>query len=241
MSHYQELKEKCFEANIRLSKSGLVFHTFGNVSEMDRDARVFAIKPSGVDYEKLRVENIVVVDLENNIIEGDMNPSSDTKTHCYLYKIWSGIGGICHTHSKYAVSWAQAQMDIPILGTTHADYLTTDIPCAPPMSDELIQGNYEHNTGIQIEQHFNDKQLDPNQIEMVLVGSHGPFTWGKDAQQALFNSRLLEELAQMAYQSLQINPNASRLKDALIKKHYERKHGDDSYYGQGSTRNSINN
>jgi L-ribulose-5-phosphate 4-epimerase len=241
MSKYLFLKEKCYEANVLLPKSGLVFHTFGNVSEIDRDANVFAIKPSGVDYEKLRVEDIVIVDLENNVVEGQMNPSSDTKTHCYLYNAWNTIGGICHTHSKYAVSWAQAQLDIPILGTTHADYLTTDIPCAPPMSDELIKGNYEHNTGMQIQQHFINKKLDPKEVEMVLVGSHGPFTWGADAQKALFNSRLLEELAQMAYQTLQINPNSPRLKHALISKHHKRKHGADSYYGQGSSRNSINN
>lgn len=232
MANYKVLKEKCYEANMLLPNSDLVFHTFGNVSEVDRAAGVFAIKPSGVPYKSLKVEDIVIVDLDNQVVEGKMKPSSDTKTHCYLYSIWEGIGGICHTHSKFAVSWAQAQMDIPILGTTHADYLTSDIPCAAPMSDDLIKGNYEHNTGVQIQQCFEAKSLNASEVEMVLIGSHGPFTWGKDAKKAVFNSELLEEIAQMAYQTLQINPKAPRLKAGLIKKHFQRKHGPDSYYGQ---------
>ena len=233
MSKYKELKERCYQANMRLPQSGLVFHTFGNVSEVDRDLGVFAIKPSGVPYSDLKVDDIVIVDFDNNVVEGNMRPSSDTKTHCYLYNLWDHIGGVCHTHSKFAVSWAQSQMDIPILGTTHADYLTVDIPCAKPMSDKLIEGNYEHNTGIQIRECFENRALNASEVEMVLIGNHGPFTWAANAKKAVFNSELLEEIAQMAYQTMLINPKAPRQKDALIKKHWERKNGKDGYYGQG--------
>ncbi len=232
MSNYSDLKQSCFDANMLLPDLDLVIYTFGNVSEVDRDNGVFAIKPSGVPYESLSPEDIVIVDFDNNIVEGKMRPSSDTKTHAFLYKSWEELGGICHTHSTYAVSWAQAQRDVPIMGTTHADYLTHDIPCAPPMGDDLIQGDYEHNTGQQILDCFKDKNITPGEVEMILIGNHGPFTWGKDAQKAVFNSKLLEQLSQMAFLALQINPNAPRLKDALIKKHYERKHGPESYYGQ---------
>ncbi|MDO9593481.1 MAG: L-ribulose-5-phosphate 4-epimerase [Lutibacter sp.] len=231
-SIYKELKQECYEANMQLNALGLVIYTFGNVSAVDRKKGVFAIKPSGVPYELLKPEDIVILDFENNIIEGTMRPSSDTKTHAYLYKNWNDIGGIAHTHATYSVAWAQSKLDIPIFGTTHADHLTTDIPCAPPMSDELIKGNYEHNTGIQILDCFKNKGLSYKEVEMVLIGNHGPFTWGKDAAKAVYNSKVLETVAHMAYLTLQINPNAPRLKDSLIKKHYERKHGKDSYYGQ---------
>lgn len=232
MSVYKNLKEECYEANMELPKLDLVIYTFGNVSAVDRAKAVFAIKPSGVPYEVLKVDDIVILDFENNIIEGNMRPSSDTKTHSFLYREWKNIGGICHTHSTYSVSWAQSQLDIPILGTTHADYLTTDIPCAPPMKDEWIEGNYEHNTGKQILDCFSQKNLNYNEVEMVLIGNHGPFTWGGDASKAVFNSKLLEELAKMAFITRAINPDAPRLKDSLIRKHYERKHGKDAYYGQ---------
>tara|TARA_R110001592_G_scaffold244405_2_gene505792 strand:+ start:639 stop:1340 length:702 start_codon:yes stop_codon:yes gene_type:complete len=231
-SKYKVLKQECYEANIELNALGLVIYTFGNVSAVDRGNGVFAIKPSGVAYEVLKPEDIVILDFDNNIIEGTMRPSSDTKTHAYLYKNWSDIGGIAHTHAMYSVSWAQSQLDIPILGTTHADHLTTDIPCAPPMNDELIKGNYEHNTGIQILDCFEQKNISYKEVEMILIGNHGPFTWGKDAAKAVYNSKVLETVAQMAYLTLQINPNSRRLKDSLIKKHYERKHGKNSYYGQ---------
>ncbi|MDT8416934.1 MAG: L-ribulose-5-phosphate 4-epimerase [Lutibacter sp.] len=231
-SIYKNLKQECYEANMQLNALGLVVYTFGNVSAVDREKGVFAIKPSGVPYELLKPEDIVILDFDNNIIEGTMRPSSDTKTHAYLYKNWDDIGGIAHTHALYSVSWAQAQLDIPIFGTTHADHLTADIPCAPPMSDELIKGNYEHNTGIQILDCFKNKGLSHKEVEMVLIGNHGPFTWGKDAAKAVYNSKVLEVVAQMAYLTLQINPNAPRLKDSLIKKHYDRKHGKDAYYGQ---------
>lgn len=230
---YDQLKQACYEANMQLPDLDLVVYTFGNVSAVDRNLGVFAIKPSGVPYAELKVDDIVIVDFDNTIVEGKLRPSSDTKTHAFLYKNWETIGGICHTHSTYAVSWAQAQMDIPIFGTTHADHLTADIPCAPPMDDALIAGDYEHNTGQQILDCFADKGLSPEEVEMVLIGNHGPFAWGKDAAKAVYNSKVMEEIAKMAYLTLQINPAALKLKDALIRKHYERKHGKDAYYGQG--------
>ncbi|MFA0964410.1 L-ribulose-5-phosphate 4-epimerase [Roseivirga sp. BDSF3-8] len=232
MSAYKSLKEECYEANMQLPALDLVVYTFGNVSAVDRQKGVFAIKPSGVPYETLKPEDIVIVDFDNEVVEGSMRPSSDTKTHAFLYKKWMNIGGISHTHATYSVAWAQAQRDVPIFGTTHADHLTSDIPCAPPMADELIAGDYEHMTGQQILDCFADKGLDPAEVEMVLIGNHGPFTWGKNAQKAVYNSKVLEELARMAYLTLQINPEAPRLKEALIKKHYERKHGAKAYYGQ---------
>ncbi|MDF0717114.1 L-ribulose-5-phosphate 4-epimerase [Muricauda sp. 334s03] len=231
-SKYKSLKEECYEANMELNTLGLVIYTFGNVSAVDRDNAVFGIKPSGVPYETLKPEDIVIMDYDNKVVEGSMRPSSDTKTHSYLYKNWENIGGVAHTHAMYSVSWAQAQMDIPIFGTTHADHLTQDIPCAPPMADELIEGNYEHNTGIQILDCFKERNLDYNEVEMVLIGNHGPFAWGKSAAKAVYNTKVLETVAQMAYLTLQINPQAPRLKDSLIKKHYERKHGKNAYYGQ---------
>ncbi|KAF2336367.1 L-ribulose-5-phosphate 4-epimerase [Flavobacterium daemonense] len=231
-SQYKDLKQECYEANMQLNALNLVVYTFGNVSAVDRENGVFAIKPSGVPYEDLKPEDIVIVDFDNNIIEGTMRPSSDTKTHAYLYKNWPNIGGVAHTHATYSVAWAQAQQDIPIFGTTHADHLTADIPCAPPMADSLIEGNYEHNTGIQILDCFKEKNLSYEEVEMILIGNHGPFAWGKNAAKAVYNSKVLEVVAEMAYLTLQINPNAPRLKDSLIKKHYNRKHGKDSYYGQ---------
>jgi L-ribulose-5-phosphate 4-epimerase len=231
-SQYKDLKQECYEANMQLNALNLVVYTFGNVSAVDRKNGVFAIKPSGVPYEDLKPEDIVIVDFDNNVIEGTMRPSSDTKTHAYLYKNWPNIGGVAHTHATYSVAWAQAQQDIPIFGTTHADHLTADIPCAPPMADSLIEGNYEHNTGIQILDCFKEKNLSYEEVEMILIGNHGPFAWGKNAAKAVYNSKVLEVVAEMAYLTLQINPNAPRLKDSLIKKHYNRKHGKDSYYGQ---------
>ncbi|MDA7778036.1 L-ribulose-5-phosphate 4-epimerase [Flavobacteriaceae bacterium] len=231
-SKFKKLKQECYKANLELNSLGLVVYTFGNVSSVDREQKLFAIKPSGVPYEDLKAEDMVVVDFENKIVEGTLKPSSDTKTHAYLYKHWEGIGGIAHTHALYSVSWAQAQQDIPVFGTTHADHLTEDIPCANPMRDDLIKGNYEHNTGIQILDCFKERKLDPKQVEMILIGNHGPFCWGKNAAKAVYNARVLEEIAHMAYLTLQINPKATRLKESLIKKHYNRKHGKDAYYGQ---------
>ncbi|RED97922.1 L-ribulose-5-phosphate 4-epimerase [Marinoscillum furvescens] len=231
-SPYQNIKEACYEANMQLPALDLVVYTFGNVSQVDREKEVFAIKPSGVPYEELQVSDIVVVDFDNQLVEGKMRPSSDTKTHAFLYKSWDKIGGISHTHATYSVAWAQAQMDIPNFGTTHADHLTADIPCAPPMSDELIQGDYEHMTGQQIIDCFESKGLSYEEVEMVLLGNHGPFSWGKSAEKAVYNSKVMEELARMAFLTLQINPKAPRLKEALVNKHYERKHGKNAYYGQ---------
>jgi L-ribulose-5-phosphate 4-epimerase len=232
MNVYQSLQEECYEANMQLNALGLVIYTFGNVSAVDRGRGVFAIKPSGVPYEQLRPEDMVVLDYDNQIVAGAMRPSSDTKTHALLYKHWERIGGVAHTHATYSVAWAQAQVDIPILGTTHADHLTHDIPCAPPMEDHLIAGNYEHNTGIQILDCFRDRNLDYTEVPMVLIGNHGPFTWGDTATKAVYNSKVLEALAEMAYLTRQINPAAPRMKAALIQKHYERKHGKNAYYGQ---------
>lgn len=231
-SKYKELQRECYEANMQLEELKLVVYTFGNVSAVDRAEGIFAIKPSGVPYKDLKPEDMVIMNYDANVIEGKLRPSSDTKTHAYLYKHWEDIGGIAHTHAMYSVAWAQAQLDIPIFGTTHADHLTSDIPCAQPMSDELIQGNYEYNTGIQILDCFKEKNLSHLETEMILIGNHGPFTWGKNADKAVYNSKVLETVAEMAYLTRQINPLAPRLKDSLIKKHYERKHGKDAYYGQ---------
>lgn len=229
---YKDIREQAYEGNMMLPQLGLVLFTFGNVSAVDREAGVFAIKPSGVPYEKLKPEDMVIVDFDGLIVDGSMRPSSDTKTHAVLYKNWEHIGGIVHTHSTYATAWAQAQLDIPIMGTTHADHLTTDIPCAPPMSDEMIQGNYEHETGFQILNEFASRNISYEEVEMVLIANHAPFTWGKTAEKAVYNSAVLETCAQMAYLARQINPAAPRLKDALINKHFERKHGTNAYYGQ---------
>lgn len=232
MKIYQSIKEQAYEANMQLPKLNLVLFTFGNVSAADQQRAVFAIKPSGVPYEDLTVDKMVVVDFEGKTIEGNLRPSSDTKTHAVLYKTWDGIEGIVHTHSTFATAWAQAQRAIPIYGTTHADHLTVDIPCAPPMSDEMIKGNYEYETGFQIIIHLKSLGLSYKEVEMILVGNHAPFTWGKTAQKAVYNSAVLEAVAQMALLTEQINPKAPKLKDSLIKKHFDRKHGDGAYYGQ---------
>ena len=232
MNPYIEIKRAAYEANMQLPQLGLVLFTFGNASAADHQKGVFAIKPSGVPYERLNPGDMVIVDFDGNIVEGNMRPSSDTLTHAVLYKHWSHIGGIVHTHSTHATAWAQTQLDIPIFGTTHADHLTVDIPCAPPMSDKMIEGDYEYQTGFQIMDVFKEKNLDPKEVEMVLVGNHAPFTWGKTVEKAVYNSAVLEAVAKMAWITLQVRPDAPRLKEALIKKHYERKHGAGAYYGQ---------
>ena len=232
MSPYLELKRECYEANMQLPQLGLVLFTFGNASVVDRARGVFAIKPSGVPYASLRPEDIVIVDYKGRAVEGAKRPSSDTKTHGVLYAHWEDLGGIVHTHSTYATAWAQALLDIPILGTTHADHLTADVPCAPPMSDELIAGDYEEQTGWQIMNEFSQRGLAPTEVEMVLLGNHAPFTWGKTVDKAVYNSAVLEEVARLAYLSCTLRADVPRLKEALIKKHHERKHGANSYYGQ---------
>jgi len=228
---YDHLKEEACHANLELPKLGLVLFTFGNVSVADHQKGVFAIKPSGVPYDALKPDMIVIVDFDGKVVEGKLRPSSDTLTHAELFRHWPFIGSIVHTHSTYATAWAQAQCDIPILGTTHADHNTVDIPCAPPMRDEMIEGDYELQTGHQIIDCFQERGLDAREVEMVLVGNHAPFTWGKDAHKAVYNAAVLEEIARMAFITRQISPAAPRLKDALIRKHYERKHGPNAYYG----------
>ena len=232
MSKYKHIQEAAYEANMQLPKLGLVLFTFGNVSAADRELGVFAIKPSGVPYDELSPEKMVIVDFDGKTIKGKLRPSSDTLTHAVLYKHWEKIGGIVHTHSTYATAWAQAQRDIPIFGTTHADHNTVDIPCAPPMNDEMIQGNYEYQTGFQIMNALQAKGLSYEEVEMILVGNHAPFTWGKTPEKAVYNSAVLETIAHMSYLTEQIRKDAPRLQDSLIKKHFERKHGPDSYYGQ---------
>lgn len=229
---YAAIKKLSYDANMQLPKLGLVLFTFGNVSVADREKKVFAIKPSGVPYEELTIDKMVIVDFDGNVVEGSLRPSSDTKTHAVLYKHWEKIGSIVHTHSTYATAWAQSLRDIPIYGTTHADHTTVDIPCAAPMDDAMIKGNYEYETGFQVMNCFRDKGLSYEEVEMMIVGNHAPFTWGKTADKAVYNAAVLESIAQMAWLTEQINPQAPRLKEALIKKHFERKHGPDSYYGQ---------
>ena len=229
---YQHIREAAFAANMQLPALGLVLFTFGNVSSADRQLGVFAIKPSGVPYDKLSPDQMVVVDFDGKKVDGSLRPSSDTLTHAVLYKHWKSIGGISHTHSTYATAWAQSQRSIPVYGTTHADHSRIDIPCAPPMADEKITGDYEYETGFQIIDHFMEHKLDYEETEMVLVGNHAPFTWGRTAEKAVYNSAVLESIAQLAYLTEQISPGSQRLKESLIKKHFERKHGPGSYYGQ---------
>ena len=232
MSKYQHIRQAAYHANMELPKLNLVIFTFGNVSAADRDLKVFAIKPSGVPYEDLTPGKMVIVDFDGVTVKGKLRPSSDTKTHAVLYKHWPKIGGIVHTHSTYATAWAQSLRDIPIYGTTHADHKTVDVPCAKPMDDEMIQGDYEYQTGFQILNCLQERGLSHKEVEMILVGNHAPFTWGSTADKAVYNSAVLESIAQMALLTEQINPKCARLKESLIKKHYERKHGPDSYYGQ---------
>jgi L-ribulose-5-phosphate 4-epimerase len=232
MSTYEQIKEEASAANRQLPRMGLVILNFGNCSVADQQAGVFAIKPSGMPYEDLEPEKMVIVDFEGKTVEGKLKPSSDTLTHAVLYKNWKNIGAIIHTHSTYATAWAQALRAIPIYGTTHADHFTGPIPCAPPMADEKIKGNYEYETGYQIINHLKDIQVSYEELEMILVGCHAPFTWGKNAAKALYNSAVLESIARMALLTEQINPNGEALRAALINKHFERKHGPDAYYGQ---------
>lgn len=230
MSSITGLKQRVWMCNRELPELGLVLQAFGNVSGIDREKGLVAIKPSGIPYDDLKVHDIVVVDLDNNVVEGRLRPSSDTRTHTYLYRSFPEIGGIVHTHSTYAVAWAQALKPIPLLGTTHADLLPTDVPCTDIMNDQMIEGDYEEETGKQIVDAFTDRSY--KDVSMVLVGGHGPFTWGETPEKALHQSQMLEELARMALLTLQINPAASRLKKSLVDKHFSRKHGPRAYYGQ---------
>lgn len=232
MGKYLEIQTTALEGNIKLPRLGLVIFTFGNVSAADHRLGVFAIKPSGMDYDQLTPEKMVVVDFDGNIVHGSLRPSSDTKTHAVLYKNCPEMQSIVHTHSTYATAWAQSLRDIPNYGTTHADHTVSDIPCAPPMDDNMIGGDYELQTGFQILNCLKDRGLTYTEMEMVLVGSHAPFAWGKSVKKALYHAAVLEELARMSFLTEQINPSVKRLKPSLISKHYNRKNGEGAYYGQ---------
>lgn len=226
-----ELKRKVYEANMELPKRGLVTYTWGNVSAIDRETGYIVIKPSGLDYETMKPEDMVVMDLEGNKIEGCYNPSSDTPTHLELYKKYPQIGGIVHTHSSWATSFAQAKRSIPCYGTTHADYFYGEIPCARSLTREEIENAYEKNTGLVIIETLGEKN--PMEAPGILCSNHGPFTWGKDAKDAVHNAVVLEEVAKMAYRTEQLNPEVKEAPQELQDKHYYRKHGANAYYGQG--------
>jgi L-ribulose-5-phosphate 4-epimerase len=229
-SSYGELKAQAWEANMEIPRRGLAIYTFGNVSALDRQRGVFAIKPSGVAYEGLTASDMVVVDLEGKVVEGTLRPSSDTKTHVALYRAFPSIGGIVHTHSTYATAWAQACLPIPLYGTTHADHLAEDVPCTAIMSADAVNGDYEAETGAQIVDCF--RARNPEETPMVLVAGHAPFTWGKTAEKAVYHAVVLEELAKMASITRSLDAQAARLPDYLVRKHFERKHGKRAYYGQ---------
>jgi L-ribulose-5-phosphate 4-epimerase len=228
---YQELKARVLAANLQLPKYGLVTFTWGNVSEIDRKNGVIAIKPSGVEYDVMTTEDIVVVDLDGNRIEGILNPSSDTATHIELYKAFPLIGGIVHTHSRNATIWAQAGIDIPALGTTHADYFYGDVPCTRQLTDEEIHIDYEKNTGLVIIEEFAKREIDPQAMPGVIIAGHAPFAWGSNGTDAVHNAVVMEEVAAMATVTRALSPNAA-INQELLNKHYNRKHGKDSYYGQ---------
>lgn len=228
----EQLKKEVYEANMELPKRGLVTYTWGNVSGIDRESGLFVIKPSGVDYEKLSPEDMVVLDLDGNVVEGKYRPSSDTATHLELYKKYPEIGGVVHTHSPWATSWAQASREIPCYGTTHADYFYGTIPCARNLTKEEIDAGYEKNTGTVIIETFENLGINPMYTPGVLCANHGPFTWGKDAHEAVHNSVVLEEVAKMAAQAEVINPKLKLAPQEMQDKHFFRKHGANAYYGQ---------
>ncbi|GIP57567.1 MULTISPECIES: L-ribulose-5-phosphate 4-epimerase [Paenibacillus] len=226
----EALKQQVLEANLELPKHGLVTFTWGNVSGIDRESGLFVIKPSGVPYEELKAEDMVVVDLEGNVVEGKLRPSSDTPTHMVLYRSFPDIGGVVHTHSPWGTSWAQAGKALPAYGTTHADYFYGEIPVTRPMTREEIEGAYELETGNVIVERFAD--IDPNQVPGVLVHAHAPFVWGKDAHNAVHNAVVLEEVAKIAARMLMLNPEAAPMDQTLLDRHFLRKHGAKAYYGQ---------
>ena len=226
----EALKKQVYEANMELPRRGLITYTWGNVSGIDRASGLFVIKPSGVDYDELRPEDMVVMDLEGNKVEGDYNPSSDTPTHLELYKVFKEVGGIVHTHSPWATSWAQAGRSIPCYGTTHADYFYGEIPCARSLTEDEINGEYEKNTGLVIIETFEGKN--PMHIPGVLCSNHGPFTWGIDADNAVHNAVVLEEVAKMACRTELLMPGVASAPQVIQDKHFLRKHGANAYYGQ---------
>lgn len=230
---FSKIKQRVFETNMELPKLDLVIFTWGNVSEVDREQNIVAIKPSGVSYDQLTTDDIVILDLiSGKKIEGELNPSSDTETHLALYRAFPNIGGIVHTHSTWAVSWAQACRDLPAYGTTHADTFYGDVPCTRKLSDPEIQNNYEKNTGLVIIETFEQRSLDPIAIPGVLVSGHGPFSFGTDSYKAVHNAKVLEECCKMAILTEFANPKIDRIEQELLDKHYFRKHGPGAYYGQ---------
>jgi len=228
----ENLKKAVYEANMELPRRGLVTYTWGNVSGIDRETGLVVIKPSGVDYENLTPDDLVVLNLDGEIVEGKLNPSSDTKTHLELYKAFPQLGGIVHTHSPYAVAWAQAGEDIPCYGTTHADYFYGPIPCARHLTQEELDEDYEKNTGKIIIEEFTARSIDPVAVPAVICHSHGPFTWGKNAAQAVYHAVVLEEVAKMAAYTRTVRPDAEPAPQHILNKHYMRKHGPNAYYGQ---------
>lgn len=232
MTMLETLKKEVLEANLQLPEHGLVTFTWGNVSGIDREQGLVVIKPSGVAYEDLKLEDLVVVDLEGNIVEGELRPSSDTATHLALYKAFGEIGGVVHTHSPWATSWAQASRPIPALGTTHADYYYGEIPVTRPLTQKEIEEAYELETGTVIIETFRNLDLDPKAMPGVLVSGHAPFCWGKNAYEAVHNAVVLDEVAKMAFHTFQLNPQVQAMDQFLLDKHYLRKHGPKAYYGQ---------
>ena len=232
----EELKALVCKANLELPKYGLVTFTWGNVSGIDREKGLVVIKPSGVEYDEMKPEHMVVVDLSGKVVEGNLRPSSDTDTHVVLYRAFPALGGIVHTHSRWAVSFAQAGRGIPAMGTTQGDYFYGDIPCTRRMTPEEIGGSYELETGNVIVETFEKRGIDPAQVPGVVVQNHGPFAWGPDPMNAVHNAVVMEEVAFMDYHALQLNPQAGRMQQELLDKHYLRKHGKNAYYGQSSAR-----
>jgi L-ribulose-5-phosphate 4-epimerase len=228
----EELKQDVFTANLEIVRRGLVLYTWGNVSGYDAGRQLVVIKPSGVDYDVLTAEHMVVVDLDGNVVEGKLRPSSDTPTHCKLYRAFPGLTGVVHTHSTYATIWAQAGLNLPCFGTTHADYFYGTIPCTRELHRDEIKGDYELNTGRVIVERFHEDQLDPLQMPGVLVAGHAPFTWGKSPEDAVHNAVVLEQCALMGLHTRALNPQAQGLPQVLVDKHYLRKHGAAAYYGQ---------
>ncbi len=228
----EQLKQSVYEANMLLPKYGLITFTWGNVSGIDREKGLVVIKPSGVEYDSMSADDMVVVDLDGKVVEGHYKPSSDTPTHVALYKAFPNIGGVVHTHSRWATTFAQSGLGIPAFGTTHADYFYGEIPCTRYMTPEEIKGEYELETGNVIIETFNERKINPDDVPGVLVRSHGPFTWGKDAHEAVHNAVVLEEVAKMAFRTELINPDVKPAPQELQDKHYLRKHGANAYYGQ---------
>jgi L-ribulose-5-phosphate 4-epimerase len=237
---YQELREEAFAANLEIPRRGLAIYTWGNVSAADRAAAVFAIKPSGVPYDELTADDMVIVDFDGQVVEGTLRPSSDTLTHAVLYRAFSAIRGITHTHSPYAVAWAQARRSVPVYGTTHADHGPQAIPCTAILSPAAVANNYEKETGTLIVDTFTTANIDPVAMPMVLVAGHGPFAWGDSAAASVYHAAVLEEVCKMAHLTVSLDSNAAPLPDHILRKHWERKHGAAAYYGQTAPRMTPN-